>query len=207
MVVGGECPSVGLAGGFLQGGGHSPLSTWYGMGSDNLLQYEVVTASGAHLNASRTENSDLFWALSGGGGGTYAVVVSATVKAHPTVTVGGGAITVVAALTSQENFTAAVNAFHEMLPSILDTGSTVSWELTSAIFAILPITAINSNASYVETVVIGPWLAKLSELGITPYAQSFTTLSYYDHYVAYVSTVFHYLENSSFASLRHCQDL
>lgn len=186
VILSGECPTVGLAGGYLQGGGHSPLSTWYGLAADNLLQYEVVTADGSHLNASRTENSDLFWALSGGGGGTYAIVVSATVKAFPDVTVGGAAITIVAALTTQANYTAAVGAFHSLLPSILDKGASVSYELTSDFFALDPVTVLNSNASYVETVVMAPWLAALAELGITPYAQSYTTLSYYEHYALYI---------------------
>lgn len=177
---------MGLVGGYLQGGGHSILSTNYGLAADNLLQYEVVTASGAHLNVSRTEDSDLFWALAGGGGGTYAVVVSATVKAFPAVTVGGGTITIVAALTSQENFTAAVTDFHAMVPAMIDLGAAVSYELSSAYFVLDPITVINSNASYVENVVMAPWLARLSELGITPYSQTFTTLSYYEHYAAYI---------------------
>lgn len=177
---------MGLAGGYLQGGGHSPLSTWYGMAADNLLQYEVVTASGSHINASRTENSDLFWALSGGGGGTYAIVVSATVRAFPDVTVGGGTITIVSALTTQENFTAAVGAFHELLPSILDESSSVSYMLSSSFFVLDPITVLNSNASHVEDVVMAPWLDRLAELGITPYAQEYSTLSYYEHYAAYI---------------------
>lgn len=177
---------MGLVGGYLQGGGHSILSTAYGLAADNLLQYEVVTADGRHLNASRTENSDLFWALSGGGGGTYAIVVSATVKAYPEATTGGAAITIVAALTSQENYTAAVSAFHSMLPAMIDLGAAVSYQLSSVYFAIDPVTLINSNGTYVKDVVLGPWLAKLSELGITPYTQQFTTLSYYDHYAAYI---------------------
>lgn len=186
MILSGECPTVGLAGGYLQGGGHSILSTTYGLAADNLLQYEVVTADGSYLNASRTENSDLFWALSGGGGGTYAVVVSAIVKAYPSVTTGGGTIIIVAALTTQENYTAAVSAFHSMLPAMIDLGATVSYQLSSSFFAIDPVTLINSNASYVENVVMAPWLAKLSELGITPYTQAFTTLPYYDHYAEYI---------------------
>lgn len=188
VVLSGECPTVGLAGGYLQGGGHSPLSTWYGLAADNLLQYEVVTADGRHLNASRAENADLFWALSGGGGGTYAIVVSATVRAFPDVSVGGGTVTIAAALTTPDNFTAAVSAFHSLLPTILDTpgGASVSYELTSDVFVLDPVTVLNSNASHVESVVLAPWLDALADLGITPYAQTYTTLSYYEHYAAYV---------------------
>jgi len=65
VVVGGECPTVGIAGGYTQGGGHSALSTEFGLAADQTLQFEVVTASGDLVTASRTENSDLYWALSG----------------------------------------------------------------------------------------------------------------------------------------------
>lgn len=75
-VLGGECPTVGLAGGYTQGGGHSSLASKYGLSADQALEWEVVDGTGKLLRASRAENSDLFWALSGGGGGTYGVVWS-----------------------------------------------------------------------------------------------------------------------------------
>jgi len=81
-LVGGGCPTVGLAGGWLSGGGHGPLTAAYGLGADEALEYEVVTAKGTHLVATPTQNSDLYWALSGGGAGNYAVIVSLTLKAH-----------------------------------------------------------------------------------------------------------------------------
>ena len=62
-VVSGECPSVGAAGGFLQGGGHSTLSTSFGLGADQTLIFEVVTAGGDIVKASPTQNTDLYWAL------------------------------------------------------------------------------------------------------------------------------------------------
>ncbi|KAK2598894.1 hypothetical protein QQS21_005636 [Conoideocrella luteorostrata] len=52
-------------------GGHSLLSSMHGMGADLILEWEAVTANGTHLIASPTENKDLYWAFSGGGGGTY----------------------------------------------------------------------------------------------------------------------------------------
>jgi FAD/FMN-containing dehydrogenase len=48
-----------------------------------VLEWEVITANGQLLTASPTQNLNLYWALSGGGGGTYGVVVSMTVKVHP----------------------------------------------------------------------------------------------------------------------------
>jgi FAD/FMN-containing dehydrogenase len=43
-VVAGLSHTVGAAGGYVQGGGHSPLGTWKGLAADNVLQFEVVTA-------------------------------------------------------------------------------------------------------------------------------------------------------------------
>ena len=49
---------------------------------DNVLEFTVVTASGDNLTVNSYENPDLFWALRGGGGGTYAVVTSVTYLTH-----------------------------------------------------------------------------------------------------------------------------
>jgi FAD/FMN-containing dehydrogenase len=83
VAVGGSNPTVGIMGWFT-GGGQGPLSSTYGMGADNVLQVRVVTAAGELLTASECQNSDLFWALRGGGGSTFGVVVEAAVKTFPT---------------------------------------------------------------------------------------------------------------------------
>ncbi|KAM6494756.1 FAD binding domain containing protein [Amanita muscaria] len=81
-IVGGECPSVGAGGGWPQGGGHSNLSPSFGLGADNVIQLAVVLANGQHVAANAYQYQDLFWALRGGGGGTYGVVVSVTYQTH-----------------------------------------------------------------------------------------------------------------------------
>ncbi|KAJ5721823.1 uncharacterized protein N7483_009757 [Penicillium malachiteum] len=73
-VIAGSCHSVGAAGGYIQGGGHSPFGAWKGLASDNALEFEVVTADGALVLANAYQNTDLFWALRGGGGGTFGVL-------------------------------------------------------------------------------------------------------------------------------------
>jgi hypothetical protein len=75
--------SVGSAGGWVMGGGHSVISPKFGLGVDNVLQFTIVLADGRHVTANAHQNTDLFWALRGGGGGTYGVVTSATYKSHP----------------------------------------------------------------------------------------------------------------------------
>lgn len=82
VVVTGANPYVGIVG-WLTGGGHGPLSTTFGMGADNLLEATVVTPTGEILIANPCQNSDLFFAIRGGGGGTYGVVTEVVVKTHP----------------------------------------------------------------------------------------------------------------------------
>jgi len=81
----GSSPSVGAAGGWVLGGGHGPLSPSYGLGIDNALQFTVVLADGYHVTANAYLYPELFWALSGGGGGTYGVVTSVTYTTYQTV--------------------------------------------------------------------------------------------------------------------------
>jgi len=82
-VPGGGCTSVGAAGGFLQGGGFGPWSNAYGISAAGLLEAQVVTADGVLRFANACQNADLFWALKGGGGGTFGVVTQVTLLTHP----------------------------------------------------------------------------------------------------------------------------
>ena len=82
-IQGGECTSVGAAGGFVQGGGYGNFSKMFGSAAGNLLEVEVVTAEGQLVTANESQHPDLFWALRGGGGGTYGVVTKATYRLHP----------------------------------------------------------------------------------------------------------------------------
>lgn len=74
--------TVGAAGGWIMGGGHSAFSARHGLGVDNAFQFTVVTADGSCLVANAYQNQDMFWALRGGGGGTFGVVVSVTYLTH-----------------------------------------------------------------------------------------------------------------------------
>ncbi|XP_024541102.1 uncharacterized FAD-linked oxidoreductase ARB_02478 [Selaginella moellendorffii] len=83
VVVGAMSGTVAAAGGYVQGGGHGPISHMFGLAADNVLEFEVVTADGELVVANACQNQDLFWALRGGGGGTFGVVVSATYRTFP----------------------------------------------------------------------------------------------------------------------------
>ncbi|PVH95554.1 FAD binding domain-containing protein [Periconia macrospinosa] len=86
-LIGGEGKTVGHVGGYIQGGGHSPLTSIWGMAADHVLSVELVTSSGALVTADRDTNADLFWAVRGGGGSTYGVVASMVIKAFPQIKV------------------------------------------------------------------------------------------------------------------------
>lgn len=67
----------------MQGGGHSILSPNFGLGIDRVVEFKVVTPDGQYRVANECQNEDLFWALRGGGGGTFGVVLETTQKVEP----------------------------------------------------------------------------------------------------------------------------
>ncbi len=81
-VPGGSCPTVGIAG-LALGGGIGVVSRAYGLTSDNVKALQIVTADGQVRTCNSSQNSDLFWACRGGGGGNFGVVTSFTFGTHP----------------------------------------------------------------------------------------------------------------------------
>ncbi|EHK47862.1 hypothetical protein TRIATDRAFT_44348 [Trichoderma atroviride IMI 206040] len=82
VIVGGSCETVSL-GGYLTGGGYGALTPWLGLAVDQILEVEVVLPNGHVVIANSCQNQDLFWAIRGGGGSTFGVLISATVKTFP----------------------------------------------------------------------------------------------------------------------------
>lgn len=82
--------TVGHGGGWTFGGGHGPLASLYGLGADQVISLNVVTADGRFITASADQNQDLFFALRGGGGGTFGIVTSMIVRAYQGSTSIGG---------------------------------------------------------------------------------------------------------------------
>jgi len=80
-VQGGGCVTVGVAG-LVLGGGFGSYSKTYGTAAASLLEAEIVTADGAIRIANACTHPDLFWALKGGGGGTFGVATRLTLQTH-----------------------------------------------------------------------------------------------------------------------------
>ena len=79
--TGGVITNTGIAG-LTLGGGLGWLMGKHGLSIDNVLSFDVVTADGKFLKASKDENDDLFWGLRGGGG-NFGIVTSFEYKLHP----------------------------------------------------------------------------------------------------------------------------
>jgi FAD/FMN-containing dehydrogenase len=99
-VQGGGCMTVGVAG-LIQSGGFGSFSKAYGMAAAGLLEAEIVTADGAVRIANACSNPDLFWALKGGGGGSFGVVTRLTLRTHALPAFVGGVNLTVRAASDQ----------------------------------------------------------------------------------------------------------
>lgn len=108
-VQGGGCGTVGVAG-LIQSGGFGSFSKRYGTAASGLLQAEVVTADGRVRIVNARRDPDLFWALKGGGGGTFGVVTKVTLRVREVADL-GGAVDATIQATSEAAFKRLVDRF------------------------------------------------------------------------------------------------
>ncbi|KAJ7510641.1 hypothetical protein B0H11DRAFT_1701228 [Mycena galericulata] len=148
-VVGGECPTVGMAGGYTQGGGHSMLSSVHGLAADQTLSFEVITTEGEFLVTSPTENHDLYWALSGGGGGTYGIVWSMTIKAHKDTPIVVATLEFTSEGISADTFWEGIDAYFFRTPLFTMQGAFGLATYTTDFFRLAPLAFPNGTSTAV----------------------------------------------------------
>ncbi|KAI2602610.1 FAD-binding domain-containing protein [Hypoxylon sp. NC1633] len=133
-VLSAGCATVGGVGGWMASGGHTFLTSKYGLGADQVLSLGVVTANGRYITADPFTNSDLFYAIRGGGGATWGVVTSAIVKAYPPINVTSSSLRLMLSPSSNtptpqpgvvsdaETFWQGVGAYYRFAATALDAG-------------------------------------------------------------------------------------
>lgn len=109
VVIGGRVAEIGV-GGLSTGGGISFFSNLYGWACDNIVSYEVVTASGVIVAASAKQYPDLYYALRGGGN-NFGIVTKFTMEAIP---LPGGMMWGGSRVSLETEFDAVVEAFYNL---------------------------------------------------------------------------------------------
>ncbi|KAL8710297.1 MAG: hypothetical protein Q9220_005067 [cf. Caloplaca sp. 1 TL-2023] len=123
--VGGECPSVGIAGGYIFAGGHSPSTSLLGLAADGILETEGILANGSSFTASPSQHQDLYWFLSGSGaGGTVAYMKSVTFRIFKDFAVSGAILTMpYEGILTDDEFWPLVDTWHSITPNITAAGA------------------------------------------------------------------------------------
>jgi hypothetical protein len=109
-------------GGYVSGGGHSILGARYGLAADLILELTVVTPDGKIVVTNACQNLDLFWALRGGGGATFGVIVSFTMALYPDEPTALVVTGTIALLNKSAHFYDAAAFAFTQYPAIVDAG-------------------------------------------------------------------------------------
>lgn len=170
----------------VQGGGHGPLTNFYGFLADTALQFKVITADGKLRTVNAKSNSDLFWALKGGGPAAFAVIVEATYKIFDDKPSAGMTLDIDTSHTTNATlFWEAVRKFHGYSTHFVDNGLYVYYELgtTGQNLHVHPFVAIGKSPAELQAVV-QPLFDDLDALGVryTTTSRNFDT--FYDLYNA-----------------------
>jgi FAD/FMN-containing dehydrogenase len=106
----------------MQGGGHGPASRQFGLGADQVLSARVVLADGCIITASPCENQDFYYAIRGGGPGTYGVVLSTVIKAWPMVDAQVQSVAIAPLTTNTTALLDAIAILYSAYPDLNDAG-------------------------------------------------------------------------------------
>jgi hypothetical protein len=151
----------------ITGGGQNPLTGLYGMAADHVLAFNIITSSGKFLTVTKTSNPDLFWAMRGGGGGTFGVVISVIIRAHPRLSVVTSKWLLDTTTNSEEKYWLAVKKFYDTFRDWADEGLYTFFIHTKA--GGLDMRYFFAPNHTLESVnrIVGPFFSYLEENNIT----------------------------------------
>ncbi|KAK6840047.1 FAD-binding domain-containing protein [Apiospora arundinis] len=136
------------------------------MAADQALEWEVVDGTGNVLRATPSSHPDLYWALSGGGGGTYGIVSSVVVKLLPDVTAAGVQLKFRAKDPAKlEGFHLAVRTYHQLVPAITAAKAMGIAEVTNDTFFLTPLT-LPASPNDTPRALLAPLIKELEKQGI-----------------------------------------
>ncbi|KIW74600.1 hypothetical protein Z517_11370 [Fonsecaea pedrosoi CBS 271.37] len=121
-VIGGRVAPIGV-GGLTTGGGISFFSSLYGWACDNVASYDVILASGFEVTASPSQNSDLYWALRGGGN-NFGIVVNFNYEA---ISLPGAQLWGGTRVYLEDQFTNLASAFAGVVSDSPNDGNAGQW--------------------------------------------------------------------------------
>ena len=181
MAIGGECPTVGLAGGYIFAGGHAPTTSKLGLAADKILEVEGLLADGTSFIATPESSQDIYWFLSGSGsGGTIAYLKSVTFKIFEDFAVSGSILIFpYAGVISDAEFWSLIDIWHNLTPKITDAGGYAYAFYQKGYFQIWPLFV--PDLTKVQTVaLIQPFIDQLNKLKVIhpSLAYNLTTYTY-----------------------------
>ncbi|KAJ7707672.1 FAD-binding domain-containing protein [Mycena rosella] len=180
-VVGPSVATICGAGGYVQGAGHSYLSPKFGLAADNALEFNIVVSSGELLKVNSVSNPDLFYALRGGGAGSWGVITSVTFKTFPTFNATATSITLAASNTTQMRALAVAHAEHVFALDPVGSGHFFITEKNPAGgFVVILLSSVLGTPSETMT-LLGPFMDAALEIpGVSLVSQQYTDLDVND---------------------------
>ncbi|KAF8577474.1 FAD-binding domain-containing protein [Ramaria rubella] len=167
IFVGGTAATVVAAGGYVQGAGHSALAPTFGLAADNTLEFQVVIANGSLVTANEVSNPDLFFALRGGGAGSWGVIISATFRVFPTFNAVERDDIIVVNTSAQVAQLAELHARHIFDMDSLNPGQYFYWIATPPTFTWSINTIFPNTTIGAANAAIAPFLDGVRDLGFT----------------------------------------
>jgi len=161
------------------------LTPQQGFLADTALEFKVITADGVLRTANSNTNSDLFWALRGGGPSAFAVIVQASYKTFTDQVSTGTLLQIDTTHTTNATlFWQAVTAFHGYANYFVDNGLYVYYEIGTAgqNLHVHPFLGIGKTPAQLAA-ILKPLFDDLDAMGISYDTSTKTFSTFYDLYI------------------------